>query len=93
MLGAPSRPTSVYRNKNRGRGLFRDCYYFLLEGMGQQVQMKRTKFKIKSKILLLDATTISLCLGLFDRAGHKTRKVAVKMHTLLDYDVCGCNRW
>ncbi|MDZ7695321.1 MAG: transposase [Balneolaceae bacterium] len=44
------------------------------------------KFRIKSKILLLDSTTISLCLSLFDWARYKTRKGAVKMHTLLDYD-------
>src|SRR5690554_7698361 len=48
--------------------------------------MKRTKFRIKSKIFLLDATTISLCLSLFDWARYKTKKGAVKMHTLLDYD-------
>ncbi|VAW15275.1 Transposase, Cycma_3505 family [hydrothermal vent metagenome] len=48
--------------------------------------MKRTKFKIKSKILLLGATTISLCSSLFDWAKYKTEKGAVKMHTLLDYD-------
>jgi hypothetical protein len=35
---------------------------------------------------LLDATTISLCLSLFDWAKYKTKKGAVKMHTLLDYD-------
>jgi len=44
------------------------------------------KFRIKSNILLLDSTTISLCLSLFDWAKYKTRKGAVKMHTLLDYD-------
>lgn len=38
--------------------------------------------------MLLDATTISLCLSLFDWARYKTdtAKGAVKMHTLLDYD-------
>ena len=44
------------------------------------------KFKIKSKIFLLDSTTISLCLSLFDWAKYKTAKGAVKMHTLLDFD-------
>lgn len=34
----------------------------------------------------MDATTISLCLSLFDWAQYKTTKGAVKMHTLLDYD-------
>ena len=86
MLKAPSKSTLSYQNKNRSWELFRDYYYVLLESLGQQTQMKRTKFKIKSKIFLLDATTISLCLSLFDCAKYKTKKGAVKMHTLLDYD-------
>ena len=86
MLKAPSKSTLSYQNKNRSWELFRDYYYVLLESLGQQAKMKRTKFKIKSKIFLLDATTISLCLSLFDWAKYKTKKGAVKMHTLLDYD-------
>ena len=86
MLKAPSKSTLSYQNKNRNWELFRDYYFVLLESLGQQAQMKRTKFKIKSKIFLLDATTISLCLSLFDWAKYKTKKGAVKMHTLLDYD-------
>jgi len=86
MCKAPSKSTVSYQNKNRSWELFRDYYYVLLESLGQQAQMKRTKFRIKSKIFLLDATTISLCLSLFDWAKYKTKKGAVKMHTLLDYD-------
>ena len=86
MLKAPSKSTVSYQNKNRSWELFRDYYYILLENLGQQAHMKRTKFRIKPKIFLLDATTISLCLSLFDWARYKTKKGAVKMHTLLDYD-------
>ena len=86
MLKAPSKSTVSYQNKNRSWELFRDYYYVLLDSLGQQAQLKRTKFKIKSKIFLLDASTISLCLSLFDWARYKTKKGAIKMHTLLDYD-------
>ncbi len=86
MLKAPSKSTVSYQNKNRSWELFKDYYYVLLESLGQHAQMKRTKFRIKSKIFLLDATTINLCLSLFDWARYKTKKGAVKMHTLLDYD-------
>lgn len=86
MLNAPSKSTLSYQNKNRSWELFRDYYYVLLKSLGQQAHFKRTNFKIKSKIFLLDATTISLCLSLFDWAIYKTKKGAVKMHTLLDYD-------
>jgi hypothetical protein len=34
---------------------------------------------------LLDSSTISLCLSLFDWAKYKTQKGAVKLQTLLDY--------
>lgn len=83
---APSKSTIGYQNKHRSWELFRDYYYCLLESLGQQAGFKQRKFRIKSKIFLLDSTTISLCLSLFDWAKYKTAKGAVKMHTLLDYD-------
>jgi len=83
---APSKSTISYQNKNRDWELFREYYYQLLKSLGQQAKFKGVKFKIKSKIFLLDSTTISLCLSLFDWAKYKTAKGAIKMHTLLDYD-------
>ena len=83
---APSKSTISYQNKHRPWALFKEYYFSLLESLGQQAQFKQVKFRIKSKIFLLDATTISLCLSLFDWAHYKTAKGAVKMHTLLDYD-------
>jgi hypothetical protein len=83
---APSKSTISYQNKKRDYTLFKDYYFQLLNSLGQQARFKQVKFKIKSKIFLLDSTTISLCLSLFDWAKYKTAKGAVKMHTLLDYD-------
>lgn len=83
---APSKSTVSYQNQRRDWELFRDYYYKLLQTLGQQVYPRRVKFRIKSKIFLLDSTTISLCLSLFDWAKYKTTKGAVKMHTLLDYN-------
>lgn len=83
---APSKSTIGYQNKNRDWELFRAYYYQLLGSLGQQVGFKQVKFKIKTKIFLLDSTTISLCLSIFDWAKYKTAKGAVKMHTLLDFD-------
>lgn len=83
---APSKSSISYQNKNRDWELFKDYYFQLLDSLGQQAKFKQVKFKIKSKIFLLDSTTISLCLSLFDWAKYKTTKGAVKMHTLLDYD-------
>ena len=83
---APSKSTISYQNKHRNWELFREYYYQLFESLGQQASFKRVKFRIKSKIFLLDSTTISLCLNIFDWAKYKTAKGAVKMHTLLDFD-------
>ena len=83
---APSKSSISYENKNRNWELFRDYYYELLEHLGQHPRFKQVKFKIKSKIYLLHATTISLCLSIFDWAKYKTAKGAAKMHTLLDFD-------
>lgn len=83
---APSKSNVSYQNKHRDSDLFKAYYFELLSSLGQQAAFKQVKFKIKSKIFLLDSTTISLCLSLFDWAKYKTAKGAVKMHTLLDFD-------
>jgi hypothetical protein len=72
---APSKSSISYQNKHRDHELFKEYYFQLLESLGQH-----------PKIFLLDSTTISLCLSLFDWAKYKTAKGAVKMHTLLDFD-------
>ena len=86
ILSAPSKSTISYQNKNRNWEIFKAYYFELLNSLGQQPGFKQVKFRIKSKIFLLDSTTISLCLSLFDWAKYKTAKGAVKMHTLLDFD-------
>ena len=81
---APSKSSINYQNARRNHHLFRDYYFELLNHLGQQAQFKRVKFRIKSKILLLDSTVITICLSLFDWAKYKTEKGAIKIHTLLD---------
>lgn len=83
---APSKSSISYQNKNRSHELFKEYYFELLQSLGQHPRFKQVKFRIKSKIFLLDSTTISLCLSLFDWAKYKRAKGAVKMHTLLDFD-------
>ena len=83
---APSKSTISYQNKNRDWELFRAYYYQLLGSLGQQAGFRQVKFKIKTKIFLLDSTIISLCLSIFDWAKYKVAKGSVKMHTLLDFD-------
>lgn len=44
------------------------------------------KFRFKSKLLSIDATTIKLCLSLFPWASFRQAKGGIKMHTVLDHD-------
>ena len=81
---APSKSSISYQNKNRDADLFQDLYFMLLEQLGQHTKQKRVKLKIKVPVYLLDSTLISLCLSLFDWATYRTKKGAVKMHTLLE---------
>ena len=83
---APSKSSISYQNKHRNWELFEKYYFKLLEKLSKEAGFKQVKFRIKSKIYLLDSTTISLCLSLFDWAKYRTTKGAVKLHTLLDYD-------
>ena len=83
---APSKSIVSYQNQRRDWELFKDYYYKLLQTLGQQVYPRRVKFRIKSKIFLLESTTISLCLSLFDWAKYMTTIGGIKMHHLLDYD-------
>jgi hypothetical protein len=71
---APSKSTVSYQNKHRDWTLFRDFYYQLQNQLTHLAGFRHTKFKIKSKIFLLDSTTISLCLSLFDWPNTKHTK-------------------
>lgn len=83
---APSKSAISYQNQNRPSEIFREFYFYLLNHLGQQPKISKSKFKIKSKIFALDSTTISLCLSIFDWAKYKTSKGAIKIHTLLEYE-------
>jgi len=83
---APSKSSISYQNKHRNADLFKELYYALLSHLGQQARFKRVKLKIKVPVYLLDATIISVCLSIFNWATYRTKKGAIKMHTLLDYD-------
>ena len=58
----------------------------LLWHFGQHAEWRRGTFRFKMPIKLLDSTFITLTLSIYDWAHCTTKKGAVKMHTLLDYD-------
>jgi hypothetical protein len=84
---SPSKSSVSYINSHRTWELFRDYYFSLLERYEPSLARRRQyAHKLKRKIFLMDATTISLCLSLFDWAKFRTRKGGIKLHTVLDYD-------
>jgi hypothetical protein len=85
---APRRSTLSYANEHRPAALFEDLFWTALARFREQqgVGSRRHKFRFKNKLLLLDSTTISLCLALFPWAKFRRAKGGVKAHVLLDHD-------
>ena len=42
--------------------------------------------QLKGKVFIMDGSIIPLCLSLFDWAKFRTKKGALKLHAVLDYD-------
>lgn len=83
-ISAPSRATLAYANEHRPWELYESVFFALLERC-EKIAPKK-KIRIKSKLYSLDATTIDLCLKVFDWAKFRRAKGAVKVHLLLDHD-------
>jgi hypothetical protein len=84
---APSKSSLSYINKNRKAILFEDLYFALLEDLEPSLA-KRRKYarRLKRKIFIMDSSIIPLCLSLYDWAKFRTKKGAIKLHAVLDYD-------
>ena len=86
---APAKSTVSYVNEHRNYVIFQEFYYVLADYFRTQTKFSKPALKkIKRKVFLLDASVISLSLSLYDWAKFRTRKGAVKLHLLLDYEGC-----
>jgi hypothetical protein len=81
---APSRSTLAYANKHRSWLLYEKLFYHLY-GLCKHEFGGKHKFRFKNKLLSFDATTIKLCLSMFDWAKFRRTKGAIKLHLLLDH--------
>ena len=81
---AAKRTTLAYANAHRPWQLYQDVF----EGLYARchAMAPKHKFRFKSRLLSLDASTIDLCAAIFDWARYKRTKGAVKLHLLLDHD-------
>jgi hypothetical protein len=79
-----ARSTFADANNSRPVGFFKDLF---AEMYGLcAAKAPKHKFRFKSKLFSLDATTIKLCLSLFPWASFRQAKGGIKMHTLLAHD-------
>lgn len=85
---APSKSTLAYANQHRPWELYQTVFGQVLEkcqAMAQSSGWKKS-FRFKNKLQSLDASTIDLCLSMYDWAKFRRTKGAVKLHLLLDHD-------
>lgn len=84
---APSKSTISYINKHRDYRYFRDIYFELLSILEPSLKRQRQyASKIRRKVYIMDSSIIPLCLSLFNWAKFRTKKGAIKLHAVLDYD-------
>ena len=79
-----ARSTFADANNSRPVGFFQDLFGEMVALC--QPHAPKHKFRFKSKLFSMDATTIKLCLSLFPWAAFRQKKGGVKMHTVLDHD-------
>ena len=83
-LSPVARSTFADANNSRPVGFFKDLF---AEMYGLcAAKAPKHKFRFKTKLYSLDATTISLCLSLFPWAKFRHHKGGVKANVLLDHD-------
>lgn len=84
---APCKSSISYINAKRNYEVFMDLYFALLEKLEPSLQRSR-KYgrRLKRKVFIMDSSIIPLCLSLFDWAKFRTKKGALKLHAVLDYD-------
>ena len=83
-LSNVARSTFADANNSRPVDFFKDLFgemYALCAA-----KAPNHKFRFKSKLLSMDATTIKLCLSLFPWASFRQGKGGIKMHTVLDHN-------
>lgn len=88
---SPARSTMSDGNRKRDWRVFESLYFRLLSHYKSVLKKHHKSYiveEIKGKsIKLIDSTTISLCLSMFDWAKFRTAKGGAKIHTCLDVDL------
>jgi Transposase DDE domain/Domain of unknown function (DUF4372) len=78
------RSTLAEANESRDWRMWSDLAALLIRRARKLYRDEDLGLDLTNTVYALDATTIDLCLSLFDWAPFRSTKAAVKMHTLLD---------
>ena len=84
MKGVPARSTLSDALNLRDWRIYHALAMRLIQRARSLYAKDALNIDLDATVYALDATTIDLCLSLFDWAPFRTTKAAVKMHTLLD---------
>jgi len=85
---APARSTLSYANEHRPYQLFETMFYHLSEQAQTLAAGQKRRFKFKNPLVSIDASTIELCLSMYDWAKFRRKKGAVKLHLMLNHQGC-----
>jgi hypothetical protein len=77
------RSTLAYANAHRSHELFKTVFEQMLSKC--QAIAPKHRFRFKNPLYSIDASTITLCLSLFNWAKFRTTKGAVKLHVKLNH--------
>jgi len=89
---APSRSTLAYANQHRPWQLFESMFYSLYDQAALLASKENRRFRFKNPLFSIDASTIDLCLSLYDWATFRRKKGAIKLHLMLNHQGC-LPRW
>jgi hypothetical protein len=78
------RSTLADANEHRDWRIWADLAALLIRRARKLYQHDELGLELQNTVYALDATTIDLCLSLFDWAPFRSTKAAIKLHTLLD---------
>jgi len=81
-INSAARSSLSYANSKRDYEIFEKLFYALFKQFKAVVSSDR--FKFNNPLYIIDSTTVSLCLGLFNWAKYSRTKGAIKLHTILD---------
>jgi transposase len=82
--GKVSRSTLADANESHDWRIFADFAQVLIHIARPMYANESLGFDLDNTVYALDSTTIDLCLSVFPWARFRSRKAAIKMHTLLD---------